>query len=108
MKLKDWSPIKNASWVNKTTQRHLEKNVKREYSEFTYRKHIEELEGIKLPDDNDDGWFMYLDSLNNTTFTHQNLYSFVELEDGTLVGFNENPSHGWSFPVGKWKSKTQK
>lgn len=30
-----------------------------------------------------------------------------KLEDGTLVGLNENPSHGWLFPAGKWKTNAK-
>lgn len=105
MKLKDWSPITNASWINKQTQPHLDKEVKIEFSEFKCRSRIEETFKRKLDDNDDSGWNTYISMLNKTTFTQQNIYSFVELEDGTLVGFNESPSHGWSFPVGKWKNK---
>ncbi len=31
--------------------------------------------------------------------THKNVYSWVELENGYAVGWNENPARGWSFPV---------
>lgn len=30
---------------------------------------------------------------------HKNVYFWVELENGYAVGWNENPSRGWSFPV---------
>lgn len=30
---------------------------------------------------------------------HKYVYSWVLLVGGTLVGWNENPSRGWSFPV---------
>jgi hypothetical protein len=35
--------------------------------------------------------------------THKNVYSWVELENGYAVGWNENPARGWSFPVIKMK-----
>lgn len=31
--------------------------------------------------------------------SHKNVYYWVELENGYAVGWNENPSRGWSFPV---------
>ncbi len=33
--------------------------------------------------------------------THKNVYFWVELKNGKSVGWNENPSTGWSFPVVK-------
>lgn len=36
--------------------------------------------------------------------THKNVYFWVELENGYAVGWNENPSKGWSFPVLKFGS----
>lgn len=102
MKLKDWSPIKNASWVNKETQKHMKKEIKREFSQFSCKQRIEEQRGEPLRDDDEQGWFDFLDALHKTNFIQKYIYSFVELEDGTLIGFNENPAHGWSFPVGKW------
>lgn len=33
---------------------------------------------------------------------HRNVVSWVEIEGGLAVGFNENPSVGWGFPVIKW------
>ena len=30
---------------------------------------------------------------------HKNIFFWVELENGFLVGWNENPERGWSFPV---------
>ena len=35
----------------------------------------------------------------------KNVYFWAELENGYAVGWNENPSRGWSFPVMKY-SKT--
>lgn len=32
---------------------------------------------------------------------HKHVYYWVELENGYAVGWNENPSRGWSFPVVK-------
>jgi len=31
--------------------------------------------------------------------THKNVYYWVELVNGFVVGWNENPARGWSFPV---------
>lgn len=45
MKLRDWTPIKEASNLNKSTKKHLDKEVIREYGEFPCRKMIEEQEG---------------------------------------------------------------
>ena len=102
-KLKDWTYIRQASWVNKGTEKHLNKTIVKEYSEFDCRKRIQQETGELLSDDSDAGWSRYLKRLHQTTFTQQNIYTFVELEDGTLVGLNESPSHGWSFPTAKWK-----
>lgn len=30
---------------------------------------------------------------------HKNVHFWVELKNGYLVGWNENPARGWSFPV---------
>lgn len=32
---------------------------------------------------------------------HKNVFFWVELENGYVCGWNENPSRGWSFPVMK-------
>ena len=34
--------------------------------------------------------------------TQKNVYSWCILENGKAVGWNESPSHGWSFPVVKY------
>lgn len=83
-KLKGWIP-QGTSFINKATKPHLDKQI---INEFNMHKDEEE----------------YRKALKDTTFHHKYLFSFVELEDGTLVGFNENPSHGWSFPTAKWKT----
>lgn len=36
---------------------------------------------------------------------HRNVIYWWELENGYAVGWNENPSRGWSFPVIKLKSE---
>ena len=36
---------------------------------------------------------------------HKNVHKWVELENGKLVGWNENPARGWSFPVIGKKAK---
>ncbi len=33
--------------------------------------------------------------------THKNVLYWYELTNGYLVGFNENPARGWSFPICK-------
>jgi hypothetical protein len=35
----------------------------------------------------------------------KNVHSWVRLADGIAVGWNENPSRGWSFPVIKIKGE---
>ena len=30
---------------------------------------------------------------------HKYVFFWVELENGYIVGFNENPNNGWSFPI---------
>jgi len=37
--------------------------------------------------------------------SHKNVFFWVELKSGYAVGFNENPSRGYSFPVIKMKEK---
>lgn len=37
--------------------------------------------------------------------SHKNVNSWVELENGYIVGWNENPLRGWSFPVLKINSQ---
>ena len=34
---------------------------------------------------------------------HKHVCYWCELENGKAVGWNENPSHGWSFPVIKFE-----
>lgn len=86
MTLQEWIPD-GTSFINKETKKHLDKEVKKEYSSVTdtYNNFYEKL-------------------YSRTTFTQNHIHYFVELEDGTLVAHNENPSHGWSFPTGKWKN----
>ena len=40
-------------------------------------------------------------SYKNWIGIHKNVNLWVELENGYAVGWNENPSRGWSFPVVK-------
>ena len=35
--------------------------------------------------------------------SHKNVFVWWELETGHAIGWNENPSRGWSFPVIKLK-----
>lgn len=37
--------------------------------------------------------------------THKNVMSWCILENGYAVGWNENPSRGWNFPVIKMKDE---
>jgi len=48
-----------------------------------------------------DGWEDFRE--NPWPGPHKNVYNWWELEDGHAVGWNENPSRGWSFPVVKLK-----
>jgi hypothetical protein len=36
--------------------------------------------------------------------THRCVFTWWKLADGHRVGFNENPSRGWSFPVERWRA----
>lgn len=36
---------------------------------------------------------------------HKNVHAWYELRNGKAVGWNESPSHGWSFPVIKMPQK---
>lgn len=36
----------------------------------------------------------------------KNVFNWYELENGYAVGWNENPSRGWSFPVVKMKASS--
>jgi len=38
-------------------------------------------------------------------FSHKNIYIWWILEGNIAVGWNENPSYGWSFPVKKLKGE---
>ncbi len=38
--------------------------------------------------------------------SQQNVHNWWTLEDGRCVGWNESPSHGWSFPVHGKKTKS--
>jgi len=38
-------------------------------------------------------------------FRHKNIFVWWILEGDMAVGWNENPSVGWSFPVAKLKEK---
>jgi len=43
-----------------------------------------------------------MDSIKNELVwpgPHKNVYFWVELDNGSAVGWNENPLKGWSFPV---------
>lgn len=99
MRLKDWTPLKRASSINKATEKHLEKRIIEEYDSFSIDSNNEKYINIH--------WNEYINLLRQTTFNHKYMFSFVELEDGTLIGFNENPSHGHTFPVGNWKRNKQ-
>ena len=39
----------------------------------------------------------------NWVGNHKNVYYWWNLSNGYAVGWNENPSRGWSFPVVKMK-----
>lgn len=36
---------------------------------------------------------------------HKHVWYWVVLENGYAVGFNQNPSRGWSFPVIRYKAQ---
>jgi len=86
MKLSEWTPIQQASWVDKAAEKFLDKKIVKQVSSA----------GMD--------WDEYLKELStNAPFKAKNVNSFVVLENGYAVGFNENPAKGWSFPVVKYK-----
>jgi len=55
------------------------------------------LDCIVLKSHSDGGW----------VGIHKNVYCWWELDNGICVGWNENPSKGWSFVAIRNKKKTQ-
>ena len=56
-----------------------------EYEGLPFRRHL----GVGVVKEHRDGW----------PGRHRNVYVWWELANGRAVGWNENKSVGWSFPV---------
>ena len=80
--LGEWLDNTGASWHNKYLDKWLDLKVTREISSA----------------DQDQNWHDYLKLSRKYFPNHKYVFSFITLENGWAVGFNENPSHGWSFP----------
>lgn len=83
MTLHEWLGNTGASWYNKYLEDWLTLEVTREFSATQF--------------DGED-WDNFMKLVNIYFPNHRNVYSFITLENGWAVGFNENPAHGWSFP----------
>tara|TARA_R100001163_G_scaffold26401_1_gene21471 strand:+ start:3292 stop:3789 length:498 start_codon:yes stop_codon:yes gene_type:complete len=71
---------------------------------FPNRKILEKKKNLRIIwDSNDHNHLDYWGYYDNFPFTHKNIRRWVILEDMTAVGFNENPSIGWSYPTKKMK-----
>lgn len=84
MKLKDWISNIGPSSIDKCAEKFLNIEIEKEYSSYP---NFEEYISIIR---------------KNTKFKTKYTYSFVLLKNGWCVGWNENPSRGWSFPISKW------
>lgn len=91
MKVKDWLRNTGSSWYNKYLEKYMDVKIVKQVSSVG----------------DDDHWDKYLKLVHKYFPKHQNVYSFIVLENGWCVGWNENPSHGWSFPksVKKWNNE---
>ena len=77
-KLKDVVPHEfHMEYMESEAAKYLEEEVEREY--FAYA--------------------------NQSPFKHKYIYVWWKLANGYLIGWNENPSRGWSFPVIKQVGK---
>lgn len=83
MTLQEWLRNTGASSWNKYLDRWLDLEVTREF-------HGSEFE--------DEEWDDYMKLVNSYFPNHRHVFSFIILSNGWAVGWNENPSHGWSFP----------
>lgn len=76
MKLKDWLPREFFNeYMDSSAAKYLEVDVVASHSSYS--------------DTNYKSW----------CGPHKNVHAWCELSNGKLVGWNENPSRGWSFPV---------
>jgi hypothetical protein len=78
--LREWLKNTGASWYNSYLEKWLDLQVTREFSSVFFDQ---------------DEWSKFV----NLYFpNHGYVYSFITLENGWAVGWNENPARGWSFP----------
>lgn len=89
MKLIDWLRNLGASSWSDSLSPHLETEILKEVSSVSM------------------DWDQYLHEVNvKAKFKAKYVFSFVVLKTGHAVGFNENPSFGWSFPISKYKNES--
>jgi hypothetical protein len=93
MTLEEWLRNTGASWHNKYLDGWMDLKVTREFSGT-------EFDG--------DEWDDFMKLVNIYFPKHRHVYSFITLENGWAVGFNENPAQGWSFPKSVKKYNIQK
>lgn len=84
MKLVDWAPYEFAEGTWDDTRAWKFRDVK----------------VVKTYDMHDDDWETTWKSWPGS---HKNVTTWCVLENGYAVGWNENPSVGWSFPVVKYE-----
>lgn len=78
-KLRDWVPFEfEQSFMDTQAAKYLDVKVVKEYD--------------MLDDDWEQTW-------KSWPGTHKNVKNWCVLENGYAVGWNENESRGWSFPV---------
>lgn len=57
------------------------------YTDDAFYKHLD----VEVIEDKEGGW----------PGKHKNVYHWCILKNGVAVGWNENPSVGWAFPIKK-------
>ncbi len=90
MKLREWLPKEFfASYQDSKANKYLDIEIKEEYtSSESHQLFI-------------NGKTYTHKSWRGIGGTHKHVLYWVLLENGYAVGWNENPSRGWSFPVMK-------
>lgn len=73
-----FSDLRNGEWNDMPVAKHFNVTVVREYS--------------SVPNS-------FGHAVRRWPGPQKNVYSWVELANGKAVGWNENPSKGWTFPV---------
>ena len=84
--LEQWLEQIKATSYNKYLDKWLTLKVTREFSSAE-----ESFSGDK-------GWKNWIKLSNKYFPNHRFVFSFITLENGWAIGWNENPGRGWSFP----------